>query len=74
MGGGSWDIEFPDDSNDVLTYRDFRLLFGYEQLEENGNLVGVEMGYIFGREIEFRQRPDQVDLDDAFVVRFVRRR
>lgn len=74
MDGGSWDVEFPDDSNDVLTYRDFRLLFGYEQMEKDGDLVGVEMGYVFGREIEFRQRPDTVDLNDAFVLRFVRRR
>lgn len=73
LGGGTWDVEFPDDSNDVLTYRDFRILFGFEQRNDEGNIAGVEMGLVFNREIEFRQRPDQVDLDNAFVLRFTRR-
>jgi hypothetical protein len=72
LGGGTWDIEMPGDVNDVMTYRDFRLLFGHEQLKDDGSVSGFELGYVFGRKVEFRSSPQDYTFDDAFIIRWVR--
>ena len=74
LGGGSWDIEFPNDDNDVMTYRDLQLLFGYERRDSDGSLGAWEFGYVFDRRIEFRTLGTEVALDDAFVIRLVTRK
>ncbi len=74
LGGGTWDIEFPDDSNQVMTYRDYKLAFGIEQSDAEGHLNSWELGWVFGRKLEFRDRPDDYSFGDAFVIRFVTRK
>ena len=71
LGGGTWDIEFPDDRNDVMTYRDYRFVIGVEQADAHGNLSAWELGWVYGRKLEFRSRTDERSFDDAFVIRFV---
>lgn len=73
LGGGSWDIEMPDDSNDVFTYRDYQILMGLESLSKDKKLNAWEFGFVFSRHIEFRNRLDEVNLDEAFVIRHVTR-
>lgn len=73
LGGGTWDIEFPDDSNDVMTYRDYKLAFGLEQADADGDLSSWELGWVFGRKLEFRNRPDEYSFGDAFMIRYVTR-
>lgn len=73
LGGGTWDIEMPGDFNDVVTYRDFRLLLGLEQLGEKGRLSGLELGYVLGRQVEFRSMQPSVEFDDGFILRWVTR-
>lgn len=73
LGGGTWDIEMPGDVNDVMTYRDFRLLFGLEKLYDKGRLSGLELGYVFGRQVDFRTLQPGVEFDDGFVIRWVSR-
>lgn len=42
-----------------MTYRDHRLLFGYEkQGAKVGERSGIELGFVFDRHVEFRGRPD----------------
>ena len=74
LGGGTWDIEFPNNDNDVLTYRDLQLLLGFEQRNSDGNLASLEFGYVFDRRIEFRTLSQTSEFDDAFVIRFVTRK
>ncbi len=74
LGGGTWDIEFPDNSNDVMTYRDYKLAFGIEQADSDGELSSWELGWIFSRKLEFRERPDEYGFGDAFVIRYVTRK
>jgi hypothetical protein len=71
LGGGTWDIEFPDDSNDVMTYRDYRCTFGLEKCDEHGNLSAWELAWVFSRNLEFRSRSDQQFFDDALMIRYV---
>ena len=73
LGGGTWDIEMPGDVNDVMTYRDFRLIFGLERLYEKGRLSGLELGYVFGRQVDFRTLQPGVEFDDGFLIRWVSR-
>ncbi|MFO0013925.1 MAG: hypothetical protein ACK553_14395 [Planctomycetota bacterium] len=73
LGGGTWDIEMPGDVNDVMTYRDFRLVFGMEQLEREG-IMAVELGYVFGRQVSFRTLSSTTEFDDGFMIRWVARR
>ena len=74
MDGGTWDIEFPDESNQVMTYRDYRLVLGFEHADKDGDLGALEFGYVFGRCLEFRNDPVTTRFDDAFMLRWVWRR
>ena len=74
MGGGTWDIEFPNNYNDVMTYRDLQFLIGFENRNTKGNLSSVEFGYVFDRRLQFRTLTQSTEFDDAFVLRFVKRK
>ena len=74
IGGGTWDIEFPNNDNDVMTYRDLQLLLGFEHRDSEGHLSSIEFGYVFDRRLEFRTLTQVNEFDDAFVLRFVTRK
>jgi len=73
MDGGSWDIEFPDESDHVATYQDLRLTFGFETADDDGDLSSIELGYVFNRSLELRGVPGRMDMDDAFMIRLITR-
>jgi len=73
LGGGTWDIEMPYEVNDVMTYRDFRLMVGLENLLPSRARSSVELGWAFGRKLTFRDRLGAVDFGDAFLVQWVTR-
>ena len=56
FGNGSWGYRF-DESDPVIDgrieYRDLRLLLGYERRMRNGLTLGLEVGYMFDRKMEF---------------------
>jgi len=74
LDGGSWDIERPDESNDVMTYRDYRAVLGFEYTDQTDGISAIELGYVFERQLLFRTIHTVTDFDDAFVLRFVWRR
>ncbi|HUP77219.1 MAG TPA: hypothetical protein VM260_01570 [Pirellula sp.] len=74
LGGGTWDIEFPNNANDVLTYRDLQLLLGFERRSPDGDLAAIEFGYVFDRKLEFRTLSQTSGFEDAFVLRLVTRK
>ncbi len=70
FGGGIWSIERPTTlTQDLLTYRDFRVLLGYERKITGGLSRRLEVGYVFGRELEFESATPDVSLDDTLVLR-----
>ena len=73
LGGGTWDIEMPKEKDDVMTYRDLRILFGHEQLTPGGSIAATELGLVFNRHLQLRHSLEQVDFDDAFIFRLVAR-
>jgi len=54
FGGGSWGYEFISSNNGNVDYRDLRLLLGYERRTRFGLTLGLEVGYMFERHMEFR--------------------
>lgn len=73
-GGGKWDIDFPDGSDQVMSYRDYRLVLGFESADDDGELSAWEFGWVFSRSLEFREMPGDTRFDDAFLIRWVTRR
>ncbi|MCA9216487.1 MAG: hypothetical protein KDB27_25635 [Planctomycetales bacterium] len=71
LGGGSWDIERPDESNDVLTYRSYEVTLGVQSIDEDNNVSALEIGYVFDRDIEFRSSTFEQRLDDSLIIRLV---
>jgi len=70
FGGGIWSIERPvSKTPDLLTYRDFRVLLGWERKIIGGLSRRYEIGYVFGRELEFDSGTPNVSLDDTLFVR-----
>ncbi len=70
LGGDSWDMEFPDETEDVMTYRDYRLLLGLKR-DTFGTTRIMEIGYAFGRQMEFKSDPGIAEPGGAFLLRFV---
>jgi hypothetical protein len=52
MGGGTWAIERADGTDDVATYRDYRLVVGFQR--EGNTTAYWEFGYVFDRHLEYR--------------------
>ena len=56
-------------TQDLLTYRDFRVLVGYQRKIIGGLSRRFEVGYVFGRELEFDSATPDVSLDDSLFLR-----
>ena len=75
FGGGIWSIERPPTlttpafTQDLLTYNDYRILLGIERKVAGGLSRRVEVGYVFGRELDFSNATSTVRLDDSLFVR-----
>jgi hypothetical protein len=69
IGGGEWAIQDVDLTNDVVTYNDYRVIVGIES-KRPGPVVGrFEVGYVFGRELEFRSAIPTFKPEDTVLVR-----
>jgi hypothetical protein len=72
LGGGTWDIEYVDAGDDVMTYRQWELLFGVATRDEN-RTTGIEVGYLIDRALEFRDTGEDLNLPDVWFFRIVTR-
>jgi hypothetical protein len=80
LGGGTWAVErypFPSNNsvvfNDNATYRDLRLLFGWESVDEESLSSSLEIGYVLGRRLEYRSDVGNYDPPDGFMMRMTAR-
>jgi hypothetical protein len=69
LGGGSWAIKRTDRTPDVVTYRDYRLMSGFEFRRKKGHRGAIEAGWLFGRAIESRTGRGDYDPQDGFITR-----
>jgi hypothetical protein len=70
FGGGEWAIQRADGSDDVVDITDYRITAGVER-KSIDYLVGMraEVGYVFGREIEYRSGTPSFEPSDTVLVR-----
>ncbi len=71
LGGGTWAIERVTSTNDVVTYSDYRLLFGMADLEPD-SASSIEVGWAFSRSLEYRSGLGNYRPDDTFILRLRR--
>jgi hypothetical protein len=76
IGGGTWAFERNDQTDDQITYGDWRVVAGWESLPTpvagakftTGRKLGLEVGYVFSRDIEFRNGSPEISLSDAVML------
>lgn len=71
LGGGTWDVELQGIEHTVMTYRDYRVVLGFESADDDGGLSSLEFGYVFDRNLEFRGMTNNLSIGDAFMIRLV---
>lgn len=69
FGGGSWAIERANGTDDVFTYRDFRLVTGFETKYTSGPKTFFEFAYVFGRRVEYESGIGDYDPNDTAMLR-----
>lgn len=77
LNGTTWGAERVDGRLDQLTYGDFRAVLGWESVPtpENGvpftrgRKLGVEIGYVFSRDLEWEVDGSAIRLDDVLMLR-----
>ena len=76
INGNTWGYERAGMVDDRLTYKDVRLVAGWESRPTTsartpfaiGRTIQAEIGYVFSREFEFESETRVEELDDSFVA------
>lgn len=53
FGGGAWAFRRSDGADDLVDFRDYRIYAGAERKIRGGLELRFELGYVFGREIQY---------------------
>ena len=69
FGGSTWAIRRANGANDVLNYRDLRLILGWERKSIGMMDYRFEVGYVFGRELEYASPTPKVEPSDTLMIR-----
>jgi len=69
FGGGAWAVRRAGGQDDLITYRDYRLILGTERKRSGGLSGVVEMGYVFGRKLEYDRFSPDVKPADTLLIR-----
>jgi hypothetical protein len=65
-----WAFEQNDGTDDILAYRDLRLILGFEHKVIGGLSSRAEVGYVFNRQMKIASSgPDDIDLDETLLLR-----
>jgi hypothetical protein len=69
LGGGTWAIERVNLVDDNATYKDLRLVLGWETLGPGSLGSSFEIGYVFDRKLSYSSGVGDYDPPDGFMVR-----
>ena len=69
LGGNSWSIQRVGGGHDVATYRDLRLILGYETLVTPGVAAQFEAGWVFSRKLMYDSSTPDLTPRDTFLIR-----
>ncbi len=65
LGGNTYAVTRANGNVDELSIRDWRVLWGYEEIRAGNRGFVVEAGYAFGRNVEYEREELEIELDDA---------
>ena len=68
LAGGTWDIEMPDSTGDVVTITEYKLAIGVETADEDGQVGFAEIGWLFNRTAEYRILPGSHELGNTLML------
>jgi hypothetical protein len=79
LDGGTWGYERANGTDDQVTYRDWRLVLGWESSPRPepgmpfaiGRKFGAEIGYAFGRQFEFESELPDISIGDTVMFRAI---
>lgn len=69
LGGRTWNVERSPGVDDELTLSEYRLGLGWERIRQGGGGAFAELGWAFGREMEYELSPLSRELGDSFFIR-----
>lgn len=69
FGGGSWAIQRTSGAEDQVAIRDYRLMVGWERKFDRGAGLRFEIGYVFGREVEYGSGLGDFSPSDSWLAR-----
>lgn len=69
FGGGEWAVVRTGGAHDVVTMRDYRFLYGIERKSIGGVTAKFEVGYVFGRVLEYTSGTPDFEADDTVLLR-----
>jgi hypothetical protein len=77
ISGGTWAYDRTGGLGNRLSYREWRLVLGWESttpqplgtFRPNGSRFNVEVGYVFGRKFEFDSALPDISIGDALLLR-----
>jgi hypothetical protein len=69
LGGNTWTIERASGAHDVATYRDIRLILGYETPFVSGIGAQVETGWVTSRKLMYESEDPDFTPPDTFLIR-----
>jgi hypothetical protein len=72
FGGSAWAIQRADGSNDVVDYRDWRLVLGIERQLDGRRDHWFELGYLFSRRYLYQSSGLEHEPDDTIMLRWGR--
>ena len=71
LDGGTWAIERATMVNDLATYRDLQLCVGLQSIEGKKGRSAIEIGYLFGRRLQYSSGNGNFRPSDTAVIRLV---
>lgn len=69
FGGNTWAIIRDTGVADKVTWSDYRFMTGYERRLDGGAGYRLEVGYVFGRELEYASGIGDYAPEDTFLIR-----
>lgn len=69
LGGNSYSIQRPGAIHDIVTLRDYRLLVGFENRGQKRHATRFEVGWVFGRAVEYASGIGNYNPGDTAIIR-----
>jgi hypothetical protein len=69
LGGDVWAVQRASGADDQITLRDYRVMLGAERKAIGGLTNRLEVGYVFGRSVEYKSATPDYDPGSTLLLR-----